>query len=91
MPNHVQTDHASFRELAGVDADYEMLARAVEPCDPTKVFLPEGQVSPVVLVEFVSPELGRSLDLDNLLADADVAGRRLRHEPVGSCTDVRIR
>ncbi|CAK0885505.1 unnamed protein product, partial [Prorocentrum cordatum] len=72
MPDHVQSDHASFRELAGVNADYEMLACAVEPYDPTKVPLPEGQVSPVVLADFVSPELGRSLDLDNILADADV-------------------
>ncbi|CAK0845583.1 unnamed protein product, partial [Prorocentrum cordatum] len=90
-PDHVQSDHASLRELAGVNADYEMLARAVEPYDPTKVSLPEGQVSPVVLADVVSPELGRSLDLDNILADADVAGHRLRHEPVGSYTDVRIR
>eukprot|EP00959_Pyramimonas_sp_CCMP1952_P436986 9149448-Pyramimonas_sp.AAC.1 len=91
MPDHVQSDHASFRELAGVNADYEMLACAVEPYDPTKVSLPEGQVSPVVLTDLVSPELGRSLDLDNVLADADVAEHRLRHEPVGSYTDARIR
>ncbi|CAK0849368.1 unnamed protein product [Prorocentrum cordatum] len=91
MPDHVQTDHASFRELAGANADYEMLACAVEPCDPANVSLPEGQVSPVVLTEFVSPELGRCLDLDNVLADADVAEYRLRHEPVVSYTDVRIR
>eukprot|EP00959_Pyramimonas_sp_CCMP1952_P240268 5020815-Pyramimonas_sp.AAC.1 len=68
-----------------------MLACAVEPCDPTKVSLPEGQVLPVVLTGFVPPELGRSLGLDNVLADAGVAEYRRRHEPVGCYTDVGIR
>ncbi|CAK0893133.1 unnamed protein product [Prorocentrum cordatum] len=91
MPDHAQSGRASFRELAGTNADYEMLARAVEPCDPKKVPLPEGRVSPVVLTDSVSFELGRSLDLGNILADAEVAEYLFRHEPVGSSTDVRIR
>ncbi|CAK0801915.1 unnamed protein product, partial [Prorocentrum cordatum] len=91
MPDHVQSDRASLRELAGITAGYEMLACAVEPRDPTKVFVPEGQVSPVVLTDVVSFELGRSLDLGNILADADVAEYRLRHEPVRSCMNVRIK
>ncbi|CAK0907380.1 unnamed protein product, partial [Prorocentrum cordatum] len=88
-PAHAQSDRASFCELAGASVDCETLARAVEPCDPTAVSLPKGQVSPVDVTDIFSPELGRRLDLEPGLADAGVAEHRPRCGPAGAYADVR--
>ncbi|CAK0834866.1 unnamed protein product [Prorocentrum cordatum] len=90
LPDHVQSGHGSLCELAGSIVDYETLACAVGPCDPTEVSLPKVQVSPVDLIYIVSPELGRCLDLENMLADADVVEHGLRCEPAGSDADAPI-
>ena len=61
--------------------------RAVRPDESVAA---RGAGGPVALTDVVSPELGRSLDLDDVLANADVAEFRLRCETVGPYADVRI-
>ena len=64
------------KELLGAtpsDGYHAESLTTVEPYDPSKVSLPDGQVSPVNLLSILSETLQKALTLENMLVDDDVA------------------